>query len=82
MMLGKDVILREVGEDSVILDLASQNYYALDPVSTCMVKNLLSTDSFEDALERVAVEYEAPRETIEKDMRELMQVLVDQGLLL
>jgi len=78
--LGKDILLKKVGEEAVILDLAAQRYYALDAVASEMVASLLETETVNEALEKLEERYDAPREVIETDLEEIRQELLGHGI--
>lgn len=81
MKLAKDILLRKVGEEAVILDLASQRYFALDEVAADMLSSLLETETNNDALEKLVLKYDAPREEIRADLEEIRLELLGQGII-
>lgn len=78
----QEVIARQVGEETVMLDLAKGAYFGLDPVGARMWQLLQEGKSLEDVRDAMAEEYEAPREKIERDLLALVDKLVADGLLL
>lgn len=78
----QEVIARQVGEETVMLDLAKGAYFGLDPVGARMWQLLQEGKSLEDVRDAMAEEYEAPREDIERDLLALVDKLVADGLLL
>ncbi|HPS41639.1 MAG TPA: PqqD family protein [Anaerolineaceae bacterium] len=81
MKLAKDILLRKVGEEAVILDLASQRYFALDEVAADMLSSLLETETNNDALEKLVLKYDAPWEEIRADLEEIRLELLGQGII-
>lgn len=81
MKLAKDILLRKVGEEAVILDLASQRYFALDEVAADMLSSLLETETENDALEKLVLKYDAPKEAIRADLEEIRLELLGQGII-
>ena len=77
-----DVLLSNLQEESVILNLDSERYYGLDSVGTRMLSVLTSSHSIEAAYERLAAEYDVDREMLRKDLLELVEHLITQGLLI
>jgi hypothetical protein len=75
------VMARQVGEETVILDLASGTYFGLDLVGA-RVWELLSEGRAPNAVcETMLVEYDVSRDEIERDLSELLDALVDKGLI-
>lgn len=76
-----NVIAKEVGGETVLMDLASGTYFGLDPVGT-RIWQLLEEDTrpLAEISASVASEYEAPAETVEQDLLKLAAKLVEHGL--
>ena len=71
---------RQVGNESVILDLSSGTYYGLDPVGARMWQLMTEGQSLAQVCESMLAEYEVTREDIERDVLTLVQTLVDKQL--
>ena len=76
-----DVLIQQVGGESVLLDLQSEQYFGLDPVGTRIMTLINESPSVAVALDRVAEDYEVDRPTLEADTLELIADCVAQGLL-
>ncbi len=76
-----EVLARQVGEETVILDLSRGTYYGLDPVGARIWQLLAEGRTLAEAGDAVAAEYEAPRETIERDLLALVGDLLKQRLI-
>lgn len=75
-----DVLCQDVGGEVVLLDLASERYFGLDPVGT-RIWNLIDQDQpLQHVLEILCAEYDAPRERLEGDLLALVAQLADAGL--
>jgi hypothetical protein len=75
-----DVLCQDVGGEVVLLDLASERYFGLDPVGT-RIWNLIDRDhTLQDVLETLCAEYDAPRERLQGDLLALVAQLADAGL--
>ena len=75
-----DVLCQDVGGEVVLLDLASERYFGLDPVGT-RIWHLIDQDlSLQQVLETLCAEYDAPRERLEADLLALVAQLADAGL--
>lgn len=79
--IAPQVVAREVGKETVLLDLASGTYFGLDPVGARIWRLLENGKSFGEVCEAVEQEYEAARETIEGDARDLIAQLVEKQLI-
>jgi hypothetical protein len=76
-----DVLAREVGGESVILDMKKQRYLGLDPVGTRMWALLTASDSIEAAYAALLEEFEVAPEVLRRDLVELVGRLSSEGLI-
>ena len=74
------VMARQVGNESVILDLASGTYYGLDPVGARIWQLMTQGQTLAQVCETMLAEYEVTREDIERDVLALVQTLADKQL--
>ena len=77
----EQVMARQVGEETVILDLASGTYFGLDPVGARIWQLLGEGRTLAEVCESMLAEYEVSRDEIERDLNELLAALVDKGLI-
>ena len=77
----ESVLFRELGDESVLLNLDSERYFGLDDVGTRMFAVMSGADSLQAACETLSAEYGVPVETIQHDLTELVDKLVARGLL-
>src|SRR5262245_35929201 len=77
----KDVLVRQVGGESVILNLNTEHYFGLDDVGTRILTALTSANSLEAAFEQVLAEYDVDAGTLRQDFDRLIQELVNHGLI-
>jgi hypothetical protein len=75
-----DVLHQEVGGEAVLLDLASENYFGLDPVGSRIWELLDGHAPLQAVHARLCDEYDADPERIAADLMALAQSLVDAGL--
>ena len=75
------VIVRQLGDESVMLDMASGYYFGLDPVGARIWQLLSETSSFAEIVERLAQEYDVTPEQAESDLVRFVQELKANGLL-
>ena len=76
-----DVLISKLQEESVILNLDSERYYGLDDVGTRILSVLTTSDSIEAAYETLVKEYDVDPQVLRQDLLELIQNLVDQGVI-
>lgn len=76
------VLISQLQEESVILNLESERYFGLDDVGTRFLTVLTSSDSIEAAYEALRQEYDVDPQALRADLSELVEKLVDQGLLI
>ena len=74
-----EVLHQEVGGEAVLLDLASETYFALDPVGT-RIWELLDGRPLDAVLQVLCEEYDAAPARIEADLLQLAASLVNAGL--
>jgi hypothetical protein len=76
-----DVMLRVIGEESVILNLKNELYLGLDPIGTRMWMVLHSAPSIQVAYELLLAEFEVEPEHLRRDLDKLLDQMVEQGLI-
>lgn len=77
-----DVLISNLQQESVILNLDSERYYGLDDVGTRFLTALNTSDSIEAAYEALRNEYDVDAQSLRKDLLELTENLVKQGILI
>jgi len=76
-----DVMARQVGEETVILDLASGTYFGLDPVGAHMWQAMVEGKTLAQVCERMLAMYDVSHSDIERDVLALGQSLLDRKLI-
>ena len=74
------MMAREVGDETVILDLANGTYYGLDPVGARIWQLMAAGQTLVQVCEVMLAEYEVTREDIERDVPALVQSLLERQL--
>jgi hypothetical protein len=77
----KDVLIRDVAGESVILNLNTETYFGLDEVGTSMWHSLQQAGTIQEAYESLISKYEVDPATLRKDFQKLIEDLVKHGLL-
>ena len=75
------VLARQIGEETVMLDLAKGTYFGLDPVGARIWQLLAEGRTLAEVCDAMMVEYEVSREEIELDVARLAGELADRGLI-
>lgn len=76
----EQVLARTVGEETVILDLASGTYFGLNPVGARMWQLMVEGKTLEEICAAVEAEYDTTRAQIEHDLTALVQQLAARAL--
>ena len=74
-----DVLVSHLDGESVLLNLRSECYFGLDEMGT-RVWELLKSGSVQSVYDRLLTEYDVDPETCRLDLTELLDTLLQQGL--
>lgn len=75
------VMVRQLGEESVLLDLNSESYFGLDEIGTRMWTVLTAAGSIEEAFETLRTEYEVDPGQLRADLAVFVEALADARLI-
>lgn len=78
--LPEHVVSRGFADQTVLLNLKSGNYHGLNAVAVRMLEASTEVPTPREAVASLATEYEQPETVIERDLAELLQGLLDRGL--
>jgi len=76
----EQVARRDIGGQTVAVHLGTGQYHSLNATAGRMLDELLAGPTVGDALDRLATEYDAPRDRLEQDLLELCDALEGRGL--
>lgn len=76
-----DVLCRGLDGESVLLNLATEQYFGLDEVGTQMWSVLTSSRSVHEGFETLSREYDVDAEALRKDVRRFLDDLLSCGLI-
>lgn len=79
--ISEDVLFQEVSGETVLLDLASEQYFGLDSVGTRIWALLNEGAAAAAVVDTLLGEYEVERETLAADVDELLARLAEAGLI-
>ena len=77
----QEVLARQVGDETVMLDLAKGTYFGLDPVGARMWQLLAEGKTLAEICDAIVEEYDVSRDAVEQDLLGLVTDLMSQGLL-
>jgi hypothetical protein len=78
-----DVVSRNIGEETVLLDLRSGRYFGLNASGSAIWEGLGTAGaSFDQVFERVSAQYDVGRDVLEADLRTILAFLESEGLVL
>lgn len=75
-----DAVSCELSGETVILEMASGRYFALDPIGTRVWQLLQSISRAESLCEHLVQEYEVDAETCRRDLSILLNQMAENGL--
>ena len=75
------VMARQVGDETVILDLAGGTYYGLDPVGARIWQLMGEGKTLGEICDAMLDEYDVTREALERDVVDLADKLLEQKLI-
>ena len=75
-----DVLIREIGGESVLLDVERGTYFGLNGMGTRMWTALTTSDSVQAAYQSLLAEYDVDAQVLSKDLDDLVAKLVEHGL--
>ena len=79
--MAKDVLMQKVGDDAILLNLNTENYFSLDEVGTRIIDALQESDSVAQAVQKLVGVYEVDEGTLTKDAVRLVEECEQHGLL-
>jgi Coenzyme PQQ synthesis protein D (PqqD) len=78
--IADEVIFRVLGDEAVILNLATSQYFGLNSVGTRLWQLIAEHGSEEKVIEAFLAEYEVEEKQLRQDLTDLTQQLVQKGL--
>ena len=75
-----DVLLQELSGEAVLLDLASESYFGLNPVGTRIWALIGEGNDLQAVRDTLCAEYDADQARIESDLLALVTALLKAGL--
>jgi hypothetical protein len=79
--LAEDVLMQKVGDDAILLNLNTENYFTLDEVGTRIINTLQESDSVKQAIGKLVGIYEIDESKLTSDAIRLVEECEQHGLL-
>jgi hypothetical protein len=80
VQLRESVLMEDLAGEAILLDLASENYFALDVVGTRFLTVLTQTPSIQVAYDLLLDEYDVEPNELQQDLLAYVQTLMNDGL--
>lgn len=81
LRVSDDVVFRELDGEAILLNLGSGIYFGLDPIGTRMWQLIEQHGRLDAVLADLRDEYDAPADTLTRDLLRLASELMAKGLL-
>lgn len=78
--LDPEVMIRNVGEESVILDLKTERYLGLNEVGSRMWAVVTEAPSIQHAYQQLLDEYDVDPDRLTAELQQFLQRLIEHGL--
>ncbi len=75
------VVTRQVGDETVLLNLESGTYFGLDPVGSRFLELLQAEDALAAVIARMLEEFDVSETQLETDLLRLAEEMLASGLL-
>ena len=79
--LANDVLIQKVGDDEILLNLNTENYFSLDEVGTRIINALQESDSLKQAVRKLMGIYDVDENKLTRDAIHLVEECEQHGLL-
>ena len=76
-----DLLVSRLGDETVMLDLASERYFGLDSTGTAFWDVLTTAPTVAAGVDRLLEMYDVDRDTVARDVSTLITQLQEKGLL-
>jgi hypothetical protein len=81
LRMPEDVLLSELDGEAVILNVKTESYFGLDDVGARMLAAVTSAESVQEAYDGLAGEYDVDPGRLRNDLAQLLDNLIEHGLL-
>lgn len=81
LTMPESVLVRKIHDETVLLDMVSEEYFGLDEVGTCAMEAISGGATVDGAVAAVIAAFDGPKEQIRTDVVALIEDLISTGLL-
>lgn len=81
LKIPEQVVTRSIGDETVLLNLASGTYFGLDPVGSRFLELLAAESALAAVIARMLEEFEVSEAQLETDLLQLANEMLASGLL-
>ncbi len=78
--ISPDILFQDIAGETILLNLANEQYFGLDDVSTRMWELLKECDNIEAVVDQLLTEYDVDQDLLRKDLAELIDKLIEAEL--
>lgn len=78
--ISDDLLMQEIDDDMIVLNLSTEEYFALNPTARRILDFCKKSASFEEAVERIVAEYEISVETARNDLTQFLKKLEHRSI--
>ena len=77
-----NVMLREMPDgEAILLNVDTEKYFSLDKISASVLSALINSNNYDEALNTLKTKYEVDQAELKRDVDELIENLIQNGLL-
>jgi len=77
-----NVMLREMPDgEAILLNVDTEKYFSLDKIGASVLSALINSENYDEALNNLKTRYEVDQMELKRDMDELIENLIKNGLL-
>ena len=76
-----DVVVQVIGGDALVLNLRRETVFSLNPTGARITELIAAGTGLEAVIEALSAEYSADRAEVARDVHDLVNTLVEKGLL-
>ncbi|WP_428356402.1 PqqD family protein [Methyloprofundus sp.] len=80
IIISSDVLTQEVNNETVLLDMQSEDYFGLDAVGTRFWQLLQAHNELQKIFDIMRQEYDVEEQQLELDLNDLLSKLLDKDL--
>jgi hypothetical protein len=81
VVVADGVIYQKIQDEVVLLNMENQQYYSLNPTASLFWDNIVELQDIQAAEEQLIMSFPDNRDAVGSDLRDLVQKLVQAGLL-